>query len=133
MKVLHINSNRVQLKMASNTRLVQIQPRLPNKIIIPTNKGYHVIDKRNIIALSANGGYTHIYFNTNETIFSSNGLKKMEQLLPNTMFFKIHQSHVIKLDQVKMIGFDHIIMENGMNLPVARRRRKGLLKLFGNK
>jgi two-component system, LytTR family, response regulator len=105
-----------------------------NKIAIPTLDGLLFFDISDIIHLEAQSNYTAIHFNNHPRLIASRTLKEFEDLLPDTMFFRPHHSHVINLNYIKRyIKGDggQIEMQNGHFVDVARRKKEEFLKAIG--
>lgn len=103
------------------------------KIAIQLNDGYCFHSYTDIICCSADGAYTHIYLSNGNKIISSNSLKHFAELLPEQIFCRIHNSHLINLDYaVKYSGNRSGIIEmsNGLILEVSQRKRDELLNKF---
>lgn len=103
------------------------------KIAIQLNDGYCFHNYNNIICCSADGSYTHIYLSNGNKITSSSSLKHFAELLPEEIFCRIHNSHLINLDYaVKYSGNRSGIIEmsNGLILEVSQRKRDELLNRF---
>ena len=54
-------------------------------------------------------------------------------MLPEPPFFRIHQSHIINTDFISKVlkedgGF--VVMENGVKIPIARRRKDEFLDML---
>ncbi|HEX7905099.1 MAG TPA: LytTR family DNA-binding domain-containing protein [Chitinophagaceae bacterium] len=103
------------------------------KIAIQLNDGYCFHNYTDIIYCSADGAYTHIYLSNGNKIISSNSLKHFTELLPEEIFCRIHNSHLINLDYaVKYSGNRSGIIEmsNGLILEVSQRKKDELLNRF---
>lgn len=105
-----------------------------NKIAIPTLDGLLFFDIADIVHLEAQSNYTAIYFNHHPKLIASRTLKEFEELLPDTMFFRPHHSHLINLSYIKRyIKGDggQIEMQNGNFVDVARRKKEEFLRAIG--
>ena len=105
-----------------------------NKIAIPTSEGLLFFEIRNITHLEAHSNYTHIFFNNRTRLISSKTLKDFDELLPSTMFFRTHHSHVINLSCIKKyIKGDggKIELLDGTFIDLARRKKEAFLKMIG--
>ena len=86
----------------------------------------HFIETGNIIYLEANSNYTFFYLSNNEKITVSKTLKDFEELLPASIFIRIHHSYIINKNMViKYIKGEggQVLMKNGVTLDVARRKK----------
>ncbi|MEO6540376.1 MAG: LytTR family DNA-binding domain-containing protein [Ferruginibacter sp.] len=105
-----------------------------NKLAIPTLEGLLFFDINDIIHLEANSNYTIIHFSGKPKITASKTLKEFEEILPETIFFRTHHSHLINLNYIKRyIKGDggQIEMQNGTYVDVSRRKKEEFLKAIG--
>ena len=83
-----------------------------------------------IVRLEAKRGYTFIYLNAVNYYISSKAIKEYEEILPTSLFFRIHNSHIINIHKVKKYQKGRggeVIMEDGSVLEVATRRKEEFL------
>jgi two-component system, LytTR family, response regulator len=104
------------------------------KIALPSADGIIFINVEEIIRCEANGNYTIIYADSKEKITASKTIKDYEELLPPSIFCRIHNSHIINLNRIKKYhrgrgGF--VVMDDGTSIEVASRRRDEFLAKFG--
>jgi two-component system, LytTR family, response regulator len=85
-----------------------------------------------IIMCEADGNYTKLYVEKNETIFVSQTLKKLEEKLSHPEFFRVHNSYIINLTKVReyIKTESYIVLNNDMKVPVARQRKAFFLEQF---
>ena len=103
------------------------------KIALPTEDGIKMHDLRDIIWCQAQKGETVFHFGDGSIITVNNVLKEYENLLPSSLFCRIHKSHMINLTHVDK--YVHglggtVILSNGEELEVAVRRKKELLDIL---
>jgi two-component system LytT family response regulator len=103
------------------------------KIVLRTSEAMHIVDVSDICFCKSDNSYTTFYFEDDENILVSKGLKEYECLLSGHGFFRPHQSYLVNLNQVKKVdksdgGF--IIMKNKKEIPVSMRQMKNLLGLL---
>lgn len=105
-----------------------------NKLAIPTLDGLLFFDINEIIHLEANSNYTQIHFAGKPKITASKTLKEFEDILPESIFFRTHHSHLINLNYIKRyIKGDggQIELQNGSFVDVSRRKKDEFLKAIG--
>lgn len=105
-----------------------------NKIAIPTSSSLEFIEPENIIHCDSDGNYTHVHLKNAPKITVSKTLKEIESLLKDFDFFRIHQSHLINLDEIVKYNKSDggsLTMSNNNELSVARSKKEELLNLFG--
>lgn len=103
------------------------------KIAIPTLDGLLFFDLSDIIHLDAQSNYTSIHFVDHPRIIASRTLKEFEDMLPASMFFRAHHSHIINLQFIKRyIKGDggQIELQDGTFIDLARRKKEEFLKLM---
>lgn len=103
------------------------------KICIPTfnGQGYSVLQTDEIIHIKGEDNYTIFNLVSNNKVVVSKTLKEYEELLDGFGFLRIHKSSIINLNHlVETIknGELNVIMSNGNEIPVSRRRGPLLLK-----
>jgi two-component system, LytTR family, response regulator len=106
------------------------------KIAVPTTDGLIFLQVNEIIRCEASGAYTHIYKSDKKKLVVSRRMSEYEELLPSSIFLRIHHSHIINLDQVIRYhrGRGGIVeMSDGAMLELATRRKDEFLARFGLK
>jgi DNA-binding LytR/AlgR family response regulator len=97
------------------------------KIVLRSVDAIHVIDAHQITHCEAHDNYCRIHFRDGHSIFLAKTLKCVQQLLPASAFFRIHRTHVVRLNDIIRVSKDHIELCSGAILPVARSKRTALL------
>lgn len=101
------------------------------KMAVPTLTGLIFIPIKDIIRFEAKGSYTSIYLANEEEIIATRNIKEYEDLLPDAIFCRVHNSHIINLHKIQKYHKGrggHVIMEDGSNIEVASRRREEFLR-----
>lgn len=105
------------------------------KIALPTMDGITFVKIRDIIRCESDNNYTNIFINNGKKMVVSRTLKEYEDMLTPFNFFRIHKSHLINLSYLQKYrkgegGF--VIMEDGAELEVSRRRKEEFLTALQN-
>jgi len=106
------------------------------KIALPCNDGLVFVLLTDIVRFEAKGGYTNVFIADNQKYVSSRIIKEYEEMLPDDIFFRIHNSHIINLNFVKKYHKGRggaIEMSDGAMIEVATRRKDEFLARFGYK
>lgn len=101
------------------------------KIAIPTPEGFMFVYFRDIVHLEAKGAYTLFHLTNQENLVSSRTIKEFEDLLPESIFYRIHHSHIINLTKIKKYQKGrggNVTMEDDSLLEVAIRRREEFMQ-----
>jgi two-component system LytT family response regulator len=101
------------------------------KLAVPIPTGLMFVVIRDIIRLEAKGSYTVIHLQNKEQLLTTRNIKEYEMLLPESIFFRAHNSHIINLLQIKKYHKGrggNVIMEDGSSIDVASRRREEFIR-----
>lgn len=72
-------------------------------ITLPTAEGLEFVPLQQIIRLEASGPYTHFFMKGSKKIMVCKNLKEYEMLLSDHNFFRVHNSHIINMKEVKRL------------------------------
>ncbi|MPS74299.1 MAG: response regulator transcription factor [Chryseobacterium sp.] len=130
--ITHLNNENknIQLLLENITRKTDNF----KKIALSTSDGIHLFEIKDIIRCESVDNYTKFYIkNHNKVIMISKTLKEYEELLSDHGFERIHQSHLINLNEMRSYikkdgGF--VIMSDHSQLPVSQRKRDRLQDLI---
>lgn len=105
------------------------------KIVLHCSDTIHFISLKEIIRCNADNNYTFVYLTNGTHILASKTIKDFEQMLPESMFFRCHQSHIVNISfisQVKKKTFE-VILANGDKVQLATRKKEALLAVMKTK
>ena len=129
-----INKNSINQQLSILLENFKKQDSGLKKIAVPTAEGFDFILIEDIVRCEAQGPYTRIYSKGSKKFLVSKPLKDYENLLPNNIFLRVHNSHLVNLNYVKKYNRGrggYIEMEDGTTLEVATRRKDEFLNRFG--
>lgn len=104
-----------------------------DKIAVPTMEGYLFLDIADMVRLEADSNYTTIHLANGTKEVTSRTLKDYEELLPKSLFFRCHHSHLVNLHKIKryMKGDGgQIELVNGHFVAISRRKKEDFLARF---
>jgi two-component system LytT family response regulator len=105
-----------------------------NRIVLSSVSEIVFLDFEEILHLKSDGCYTTFYTKDGKTYFVTLPMKNYEELLPKSDFYKLHQSHIVNMNFVKRIlkedGSCYVIYENGIKLPISRRKKEEFINLL---
>lgn len=107
-----------------------------SKIAIPQMDSISFIEKDKIVCCESDVNYTLIYTSDNQKVMSTNTLKRMDELLQEHYFFRVHKSFIVNVNFIEEISKSEggiIKMTNGTTVPIARRRRDLFFEKIGLK
>ncbi|WP_142683469.1 LytR/AlgR family response regulator transcription factor [Chitinophaga polysaccharea] len=110
---------------------MKIMQQTHKKIALPTINGLVFMPVQNIVRCESTGNYTRIFFTDKKNLMVSRPLKEFEELLSDVDFFRVHNSHLINMQQMQSYiqgegGF--ALMSDGTQVEVSRRRKADFLK-----
>lgn len=97
-----------------------------DRIALTTSEGLVFLKLKDIIRLESSGNYSTFYTLNKEKIMVSRTLKEFDDLLPEGMFFRVHQSHIVSLKQVKKVLLKegvYALTSDEAKVPVSRRKK----------
>lgn len=101
------------------------------KMAVPTVDGLIFINLREVVRLEAKSSYTQINLENGEVVMATRTIKDYEDILPETLFCRIHNSHIINLQKIEKYHKGrggYVILEDGSEIEVASRRRQEFLR-----
>ena len=106
------------------------------KLQLPTQNGFQFVNPLDIIFLKANNNYTEIFI-TNESnkILICRTLKKIEQCLPNELFFRCHRAYIVNIKQIAEFKClngrgGEITLKDKQKVKLSRRNKKIFLEII---
>ncbi len=103
------------------------------KIAVPMQSGFELIETENILYCQADDNYTNIFLNDDNKILVSKTLGFFEKQLIDKGFFRIHKSYLVNLNAIKSYHKGKggtVVLNNGKSLPVASSKKAGLLSFY---
>jgi two-component system LytT family response regulator len=104
-----------------------------SRIAVPTWEGLEFILIRNVVRIESSSNYSRIFFINADPLLVTKQLKEFEEMLLPYRFCRVHNVHLINLNYVrKYIRGEggSVIMENGDEIDVSRRKKDDFLKLI---
>ncbi|NLL27503.1 MAG: response regulator [Bacteroidales bacterium] len=103
------------------------------KIALHTFEGIHVVQMADIIRCQSDDCYTNIFLNDGKQVMVSKTLKEIEESLSANMFIRTHKSHLVNMDYIKTVirqDGGYIIMKDGSEIPISRRKKEAVMKII---
>ncbi len=127
-------------KHASNKNLEALISNLKSKdvptITLSTADSFEYVKVNQIVHCEASGAYTQFHIKNRSPLLVSKTLKEYEQLLDEFNFFRVHQSHLINLEEIdRYIKSDggYIILKDGAKVPVSRGKKDAFFRVMDQK
>lgn len=98
------------------------------KVAIPGASAFDFVELKDIVHCEGWQKYTKVHLSDGSTIVSSYNLGIFKDMLIPYGFFSTHKSHLINRNHVvKYLKEGELVMSNGTEVPVARRRKEEFL------
>jgi two-component system LytT family response regulator len=116
-----------------NQDFVKYLEKEPKPLRLPTNRGWAFWKPEDIVCLRADDNMTYFFNDKEERILVAKSIRASYELLPKKLFFRCHKSHVVNKKFIKEVarisgGGGTVIVEDGTELPIARRRMSSFLE-----
>ncbi|MGN6419861.1 MAG: LytR/AlgR family response regulator transcription factor [Pseudobacter sp.] len=102
-------------------------------ISLSTAEGLEFIPVAAVLRLEANGAYTIFHLKDGRTIMVSRNLKEYENLLGEHGFFRIQNSHIVNLKEVKKYlrtDGGYAVMNDDTQLAISPKKKEAFLQLL---
>lgn len=111
------------------------QNKTDHKLALPTTNGIEFFPPKEIIRCEGMSNYTKFYLSNHAPIITSKTIKEYEEILIPHQFVRVHKSHLVNATFVR--GYhaqsSNIIMNDGSQVEVSRRRKREALEEIGIK
>lgn len=108
-------------------------PEINDKITIPTQTGFEVLETKDILYCQADDNYTHIFLQDDSQRLVSKTLRFIEDKLPKNNFVRIHKSYLININAIRSYQKGKggmVTLKNKKSLPVSSSKKAYLLGFF---
>jgi two-component system LytT family response regulator len=129
----HINSKSANEKITTLLHNLDPAKTANPKIAIAGLNGVTFINIENVIRMEAQKNYTIVYINNGQKILATKNLGSFEELLPESLFCRIHHSHIVNLNCIKRYNKGrggYLEMEDGTEIEVSVRKKDSFLERF---
>ncbi len=102
------------------------------KIAINTDGKLIFLESNEILYIVSDGNYSTFHTTNNKKIVVTKKLKEINTILPNEIFFRVHNSYIINLTKVKEFfkTDGYVILEDNYKIPVSRQKKSEFLEKF---
>jgi two-component system LytT family response regulator len=104
-----------------------------DKITIPTQEGFEVIEMKDIMYCKADDNYTELFLENNQKKLVSKTLKYFQDILAGNGFARIHKSYLVNVAYIaayKKGKGGTVALSNGKELSVSASKKAEFLSYF---
>ena len=102
-----------------------------NKVGIPTVFGSVFIDHNSIIRCEADRNYTKLFMLHGKSIMSSKTMAEIQGLLPESIFVRVHHSHIINLNHMEEYHKGkqgYVLMSDKSTVQISQNKKADFIK-----
>jgi len=106
------------------------------QIALPSLEGISFVKLNEILYLKSDRQYTFFYLKNGEKIMTSKNIGNYEKMLTEHNYYRVHHSSIINLSEVKKYVHSeggHVIMSNGDQIDISKRKKEDFLKAISQK
>ena len=94
-------------------------------LLVSTAEAVEFVRIRDIVRCEAQGAYTQLFLRDSKPVMVSKVIKEFEFLLQEYGFYRVHQSHLINLKEVRKYvkSENFLLMRDGAQIQLARSRK----------
>ena len=100
------------------------------RFFVKGDKKHHQIDLNDLLYIEAYGNYTKLFLK-DELIISHEKISHYESILDDGSFMRIHKSFIIRLDKIKFIEGNRILIDEH-KIPIGQTYKSIVSKLYNN-
>ena len=93
------------------------------KLVLPTHNGTLRLPLKQITHIEGERNYSYIYLSNGSRELSSKNLAYFEDILTDKGFFRSHRSYLVNRYHMDAIKEDFIVLKNGLEIAIARRKK----------
>jgi len=104
------------------------------RIVLPNQSGFEIIDANQIIRIAGNGNYSDIYLADGKKKTISKTLKFFEKLEENKNIIRVHKSHIVNTNYIAAYKKGRggvLVMADQSEVEVSARLKATLLAVIG--
>ncbi len=120
-----------QKVLSAIDRLSELQG-ISRKIKLSVDRKIVFLEPEEIVYCESDGNYCRIFLEDKKEIFMTQKLKYIEELLPDHMFYRVHNSYIINLLKIKEFhkSENYFLLTNNAVIPISRQRKNDIMDII---
>ena len=129
---MRIISNKLARGRMAINHLSIIKPPIVSRLVVPHGGKSRLLNIQKILFCQAEGNYTAVQLCDGQSVLVSKCLKEIMMKLPNSHFERIHQSYLVNINYIEVVGSDTVELQDySRPLPLSRKHKKSLRLRLG--
>lgn len=102
------------------------------KVKLSVDRKIVFLDPEEIIYCESDGNYCRVFLEGKKELFLTQKLKYVEEILPDYMFYRVHNSYIINLQKIKEFHKteNYFLLTNNSIIPISRQRKNNILDIL---
>ena len=100
----------------------------PRFLALHSSDSIQMIRVSEVLRVEADSNYSVIHTSDGRSLTVSKTLKAVAAAINSNFFVRVHASHLVLLTSIRELTRDHLVMQDGVRLPVSRRRRAHIIE-----
>lgn len=108
------------------------QQGISKKIKLSVDRKIVFLDPDEIIYCESDGNYCRVFLEGKKELFMTQKLKNVEDLLPDHMFYRVHNSYIVNLLKIKEFhkNENYFLLTNNAIIPISRQRKNDIMDIL---
>lgn len=127
-----ISNEELNLKLQTLLYNISDNSRSRKKVVLKTLDRVYALYSEDIVRFESAGSYTTVYLRDGKKVMVSRLIKDFDEMLSANGFVRVHQSHLVNLEQVFCFekAENHIVMKDESIVPVSARKKEQIMGLI---
>lgn len=97
-----------------------------------STNGEIIVPCADIMYMKADGSYTKIFLRNHDMTIVRRGMNEIEKANTSRNIIRVHKSYIVNFNYAEKLTADNtlLVLTNGIQIPIARRRKKQIHELF---
>ncbi len=121
-------------KYIESTEGNQSVSKLEDRILLPQSNRVDFVRIEDIVRCESEKNYTTVFLNNGTSILVSKTMKSIEDVLPNALFLRVHNKHLINASYIRTYhktDGGYFEMYDGFSVPLSRYKKDMVLRKLG--
>ena len=130
-RLLRSANNSMEVKNALAN--LEVQSVENQQLVLPQQNGTLRLPLKQITHIEGERNYSYIHLLNGLQELSSKNLAYFEDILNDKSFYRSHRSYLVNRYHIKALADGHFVLNNGVEIPISRRKRTKADKWFFRK
>lgn len=102
-------------------------PQVDRHLFVKQDQGMVKLSLSDIVMVKGLSEYIQIFTNrAKRPVTTLMSMRRMEELLPDSGFMRVHRSYIINLDKIDSVKYGKVILDDGSEIPIGDSYKAGV-------